>query len=82
MSFSLDNPGFSTSGEDLANANMEPPSQPSSDTSSSAPSSGDSSCRSCPKCHGGMSSFSVDRHSICTKCRGVDCSMDCRCDEC
>ena len=30
----------------------------------------------------GMSSFSVDRHSICTKCRGADCSVDCRCDEC
>ena len=29
-----------------------------------------------------MSSFSVDRHSICTKCRGADCCMDCRCDEC
>ena len=40
MSFSLDNPGFSTFGEDLANVNMEPPSQPSSDTSSSTPSSG------------------------------------------
>ena len=40
MSFFLDNPGFSTYGEDLANTNMEPHSQPSSDTSSSAPSFG------------------------------------------
>ena len=47
MFFSLDNLGFLTSGEDLAIANMEPPSQPSSGTSSSAPSSGDSSRRSC-----------------------------------
>ena len=29
VSFSLDNLGFSTSGEDLANVNMEPTSQPS-----------------------------------------------------
>ena len=29
-----------------------------------------------------MSSFSVDRHSICSKCRGIDCTFDCRCDEC
>ena len=29
-----------------------------------------------------MSSFSVDRHSICTKCRGADCSLDSWCDEC
>ena len=28
-----------------------------------------------------MSSFSVDRHSICTKCRGNDCNLDCWCDE-
>ena len=47
MSFSLDNPGFSTT-----------------------------------RCHGRMSRFSVDRHSICTKCRGNDCRIDCRCDEC
>ena len=28
-----------------------------------------------------MSSFSVDRHSICTECRGNECNLDCRCDE-
>ena len=76
MSFSLDNPGFSTSGEDLANV-MDPSSQPTSGTSFSAPSLGDSSRRSCPRCHGRMSSFSVDRHSICTKCLGAECNLDC-----
>ena len=82
MSFSLDNPGFSTTGEDLANATLEHSSQPLSGSSSSVPSSGESTRRSCPRCHGRMSSFSVDRHSICTKCRGNECNLDCRCDEC
>ena len=77
MSFSPDNPGFSTVGEDLDNA-MDNPSQPISGSSSSLPSSGEASRRSCPRCHGRMSSFSVDRHSICSKCRG----SDCWCDEC
>ena len=81
MSFSLDNPGFSTVGEDLDLA-MDNPSQPISGSSSSVPSSGEFSRRSCPRCHGRISSFSVDRHSICSKCCGSDCSIDCRCDEC
>ena len=81
MSFSLDNPGFSTVGEDLDLA-MDNPSQPISGSSSSVLSSGESSCCSCPRCHGRMSCFSVDRHSICSKCRGSDCTFDCRCDEC
>ena len=81
MSFSLDKPGFSTVGEDL-DLVMDDPSQPISGSSSSAPSSGEASCRSCPRCHGRMSSFSVDRHTICCKCRGNDCTIDCRCDEC
>ena len=82
VSFSLDDPGFSTTGEDFAHASLNNPSQPLSGSSSSVPSSGESSRRSCPRCHGRTSSFSVDRHSICTKCRGNDCDLDCRCDEC
>ena len=82
MSFSLDNHGFLTTGEDLANTSLEHSSQPLSGSSSSAPSLGESTRRSCPRCHGRMSSFSVDRHSICTKCRGNECNLDCRCDEC
>ena len=81
MSFSLDNPGFSTVGDDLDLA-MDNPSQPISGSSSSVPLSGESSRRSCPRCHGRMSSFSVDRHSICYECRGNDCTFDFRCEEC
>ena len=66
----------------MAHASLNNPSQPLSGSSSSAPSSGESSRRSCPRCHGRTSSFSVDRHSICTKCRGNDCNLDCRCDKC
>ena len=29
-----------------------------------------------------MSSFSLDRHMFCIKCRGSDCDQDTRCDEC
>ena len=29
-----------------------------------------------------MSSFSLDKHLFCTKCRGSECSMNSRCDEC
>ena len=39
------------------------------------PSSGESTRRSCPQCHGRMSSFSLDRHTIFTKCRGSDCGI-------
>ena len=46
------------------------------------PSLGESSRWSCPRCHERMSSFSVDRYSICCKCHGNDCTIDCRCDEC
>ena len=56
MSFSLGNLGFSTIGEDLDLA-MDNPLQP---ISGSVPSSGESSRRSCSRCHGRMSSFSVD----------------------
>ena len=82
MSFSLDKLGFLTVGED-SDLVMDNPSQPISGSSSSAPLSGESSrrSRSCPRCHGRMSSFSGDRHSICSKCRGSDCLVDCRCDE-
>ena len=81
MSFSLDNPGFLTVGEDMELV-MDNPSQPIAGSSSSAPSLGETFRRSCPRCHGRMSSFSVDRHSFCSKCRGNDCTIDCRCDEC
>ena len=81
MSFSLDNSGFSTVGEDMELV-MDTPSQHIAGSSSSAPLSGEISRRSCPRSHGRMISFSVDRHSICSKCLGNDCTIDCRCDKC
>ena len=33
-------------------------------------------------CHGRTSSFSLDKHLFCIKCRGSDCSLLSRCDEC
>ena len=53
----------------------------SSGTSYSA-SSREASRRSCIRCHGRMSSFSLDHHTYCYKCRGSDCDMDNMCDEC
>ena len=50
--------------------------------SSGSLSSGESTWRSCNKCHGRMSSFSPDEHLFCIKCRGSECSVTSRCDEC
>ena len=49
---------------------------------SSTPLSGNSTRRSCQRCQGRMSSFSLDRHTFCIKCRGSDCGFDNKCDEC
>ena len=54
---------------------------PGSSGSSSTP-YGDSTRRSCTKCHGRMSSFSLDKHLFCTKCCVSECSMNTRCNEC
>ena len=51
-------------------------------SSSGLSSSGEAARRSCTKCHGRMSSFSLDRHLFCTKCRGSECTVSSRCDEC
>ena len=34
------------------------------------------------RCHGRMSSFSLDGHLFCTKCRGAECDVNSRCDKC
>ena len=49
--------------------------------SSGSSSSGESTRRSCARCHGRMSSFSLDRHLFCIKCRGSECDVNSRCDE-
>ena len=59
---------------------------PVSSTASATPSASAQpdavSARSCPGCSRRMSSLKYDRHSFCTKCRPVKCSLDNRCAEC
>ena len=85
MSFNLENPSFSSTPSsdqlDLPGPIM-PLQQSSSRLSPSTPSSGDSTRCSCLRCHGRMSSFTLDRHSLCYKCRGSDCNHENRCDDC
>ena len=57
-----------------------PPAPPSSSESSiEAPTDGRRKCSSCPR---RMSKKSADRHTICVQCRGFDCDLNSRCDEC
>ena len=69
--YSLDEPGF---------APPVPPVPPSSSESSvETPVDGRRKCSSCPR---RMSKKSADRHTICVSCRGFDCDLNSRCDEC
>ena len=77
MDISLDNPGFEVDVTDVKVHQVDVPK-----ASSGSSSSGEAARRSCSKCHGRMSSFSLDRHLFCTKCRGSECSVSSRCDEC
>ena len=78
MEISLDKPGFCVETTDAEVHFSDPPKSSGSSTSTS----GESTRRSCKKCHGRMSSFSLDKHLFCMKCRGADCNMLSRCDEC
>ena len=78
MDISLDKPGFGVGTTDAEVHFSDPPRL----SGSLSTTSGDSIRRSCTKCHGRMSSFSLDKHLFCTKCRGSECSMNSRCDEC
>ena len=69
----MDNPGFSDSVTSVQDA-------PKSSGSSSA-SSGQNQ-RSCAKCPTRMSSIDRDKHLICIRCHGYECSVDLRCEEC
>ena len=51
----------------------------SSESSVEAPVDGGRKCSSCPR---RMIKKSADRHTVCVSCRGFDCDVDCRCDEC
>ena len=66
----LDEPGFT------APAGSAPP---SSDSSADPPPESRSKCVSCSR---RMSAKTADRHTICVSCRGFDCSIDTRCEEC
>ena len=67
----MDDPGF------LPPVPPAPPS--SSESSIEVPSDGRRKCSSCPR---RMSKESADRHTICVQCRGFDCDINSRCDEC
>ena len=70
----MDNPGFADS---IASDRTQD--DPKSSGSSSA--SGGQQ-RSCAKCPTRMSSIDRDKHLICIRCRGYECSVDLRCEEC
>ena len=69
--YSLDEPGF---------APPVPPVPPSSSESSvETPVDGRCKCSSCPR---RMSKKLADRHTLCVSCRGFDCDLNNRCEEC
>ena len=69
--YSLDEPGFTP---------PVPPVPPlSSESSVETPVDGRRKCSSCPR---RMSKKSTDRHTICISCRGFDCDINNRCEEC
>ena len=69
--YSLDEPGF---------APPVPPVPPSSSESSvETPVDGRRKCIACPR---RMSKKSADRHTLCVNCRGFDCDVNSRCEEC
>ena len=69
--YSLDEPGFTP---------PVPPVPPSSSESSvETPVDGRRKCSSCPR---RMSKKSADLHTICISCRGFDCDINNRCEEC
>ena len=78
MEFSLCYPGFEIDVSDQVDVHQADVSW----TWSGSSSSGESTCHSCARCHGRMSSFSLDRHMFCIKCRGSECEQNTRCDEC
>ena len=78
MEFSLDNPGFEIDVSDQVDIHQSDVSRPSSGSFSCV----ESTRRSCARCYGRMSSFSLDRHLFCIKCRGSECDLNSRCDEC
>ena len=82
--FTLDNPRFSALAElapKASQATAEPLPPTASGSSASAPSFGDSTHCNCLQCRRRRSKTVFDRHTVCFRCCGYDCSFD-RCDEC
>ena len=68
----LDEPGFKAPGAPT-------PAPPSSDSSVETPPEVRRNCIACPR---RMSKKTADRHTLCVSCRGFDCGVDTRCEEC
>ena len=85
MEFSLENPGFVNPSDPApaVSPGSQPPLPPSESSSSSASLlASDDARRQCQQCHRRISKLVYDRHAFCTRCRGVECSVDSRCEEC
>ena len=67
----LDEPGFTAPAVSTA--------LPSLDSSVDNPPEGRRKCVACPR---RMSAKTADRHTICIACRGFDCTLESRCEEC
>ena len=80
MAFSLESPRFSIDVSDQVDVHQ--PDTGLLNSSGNSSTSGDSTRRSCLRCHGRMSSLSLDRHTFCYRCRGAECDFDNKCDEC
>ena len=70
--YTLDEPGFKAPG-------ALTPAPPSSDSSVEVPPEVRCNCVACPR---RMSKKAADRHTLCVSCRGFDCDIDTRCEEC
>ena len=70
--YNLDEPGFTAPGA-LTTA------PPSSESLVEAPPEVHRNCIACPR---RMSKKTADRHTLCVTCRGFDCDVDTRCEEC
>ena len=70
--YSLDEPGFKAPG-------APPPAPPSSDSSVETPPDARRKCIACPR---RMSKKTADCHTLCVNCRGFDCDINTRCEEC
>ena len=82
VSFNLEHPGFASAPGVQVRIFRLCLLPPSAASSPPTPSSGETARRLCPRCHGMMSSVDLDKHSLCCKCRGADCNLENRCDEC